>query len=398
MRIGYSTLVGLLSVVIGFATSAASQGVDPFAEAEAAMKLRQYSEAEGAFRRIADSAPDTVTWARASCQRARALMKLHRFDDAIIVLGKVVEFESDASPREARYIQLQRQKSDVLWQVGDCMVAKADYAGALDAYLGSARVHPGLSWCGNDAEERAKRLAVAAGSCYERLGRYREAVSLYLTVGDPRAADLYAAAGQLDDLRQILARQGREYIELTLARRGNTLTREVLERALASTPLRRAVDLYSRAEAGDWDAIVTELRSPGSLFAERFTPATVLAHYPKAAVSIVKVELEGDHYTHRHYLYQILGLCGTSEAIAILEGRAAAEANCWQAFSIVCALGTAGSGGTGALERLDDLPPRQITPNLRIAIDLYKYDDLPEPFRPMPFPAIPTNLVLPREL
>ena len=98
------------------------------------------------------------------------------------------------------------------WEIGLCKFALRDYPGALVAFRAS-RAYPFGSDCGNADREWEYRHGVLEGLTLEHLGRASEAIAsyaqaaTYTSTGGPAAAnrlfDLYAAAGQLPDLRKI---------------------------------------------------------------------------------------------------------------------------------------------------------------------------------------------------
>ena len=87
---------------------------------------------------------------------------------------------------------------------GNALYAQGKYEEALALYREGEKKDK-ATWCGTCSQQRLQEYLFAQAVCLDHLGRYEEAVPTYLRArsGHVRLADLYQAAGQLDDFRSL---------------------------------------------------------------------------------------------------------------------------------------------------------------------------------------------------
>jgi tetratricopeptide (TPR) repeat protein len=375
---------------------AAGQALDPLSEANRYFKERNYQAAVNIYQRILATNLDVPTKAKAWFNLGMTYQKLARYDDAINAFTQIFNMDvNDREPGGNIMEPYRNYRSRAQWEVANSLFAKGDYKGALEAYQTTRLKYPLQSWCGVEKRTAQYAYALHEGLSYEYLGLYREAVDSYLRIYAPRLVNLYEAAGQLDDLKEIISRRDRVYVASLANQLSTPVSPEDLERYRPSQILHDLLEIHALGEAHDWPALFNQLHnwSKGGGDGRQAEVVRMISRYPKETVPLLKKEL-GRLSVPPDLMYEALGLAGTSDAVATLKNKAKKEENIWSAMSLVHALSVAGKPGQKALKELDKIA----THNLRIAIDKYKSGELQEQYEKVRFPPIPSKLALPRDI
>ena len=390
------TALGAIAIVLGCGFVAFSQAVDPLTEGNKYFEQRNYQAAADVYRRIVRTDLDVPTKAKAWFNLGITYQKLGRHDDAINAFKQIFTMNvNDREPGGHIMEPYRNYRSRAQWEVGRSLFAKGDYKGALEAYQTTRLKYPFESWCNVGRELAQHQYALNEGLSYEHLGLYNEAVSAYLRAYVPRVAELYEAAGQLDDLKRFLDRKDEEYYSGTTELARQKFSKEEMKKYHPTSTLRRILKLYALAHTHDWPALIELLpkRSGGVGGINQDVLTRVLARGSKETMPLLKQELTKNEI-YPEAIYKVLGLARTPDAIAILKSVAAKEEGV-MVFHLVHALSLAGEPGEKALAELEKVANK----NLRMAIDQYKSGMLQEWYEPekVTFPPIPANLSLPKE-
>jgi tetratricopeptide (TPR) repeat protein len=371
---------------------------------------RDLEGAIGLWRRVAQDYPKTPSWGRAAFNIGYALKEQRKFQEAIPWFRKLLD--SDVDDREPSCDIMAPQmnyRPRAQREIADCLSALGDYAAALEAYRANREKYPFQSWCGNCQAEFAYEYAFYEGLCLEYLGRYDEAARAYFRAiregvlysgpsADIRVADLYQAAGQIQDLKNMLQH-------------------------VRSDIISRVLQIRELEKAQDWSALLELLHSKGSVLGpqreddcvgnwEATEAARIIArNHPKTfrllrehllacekAENTLACMQNRDSSLCRHaaveWCWYALGLCGTPDAVSMLKERARREKNCWRQGTILLALGSAGALGRAALEELT----RTGDEGTRRAIERRKEEAATWRDKPTAFPPIPRGIRLPSSL
>lgn len=410
--------------------------------ANKAYEARRYDEAAALWRRVERQWPNTPAWGKAAFNLGLDLKRQRKHDEAIAQFGRLLVGNVDDREAGAHIMENYRNyRPRAQWEIGQCLLAKGDHAGALAAFRMVPQKYPFQTWCGNEADAFAYRQTFYEGVCLEHLGRHGQAAANYyrattdatLSGGSAaalRLVELYAAAGQLADLRRVLddedARHARavapqvEALRKELREQGDRPSNPI-EGIIRRTgvnpqtrPLREILALRDLEAAGDWAALAARVKMGGSSggAVERHNlegnylaveAARLLARHPDQAVPHLVKRLGSDGGRHDDWIWYALGRCGTAEAVAVLKAQVASEwvANWYVAASLAHALGLAGDAGRDVLaeviaqaKRDDDrgqLQDLQTAAQRLLAGELGNTDDQDGPT----FPAVPERLRLP---
>ena len=272
-------------------------------------------------------------------------------------------------------------RHDVLWEIGQCKFTSRDYQGALTAFRKSREYRIGAS-CGNADRQWDYRHRLQEAVTLEYLGRTPEAVGLYtqaLRYMDGSAArdrlfDLYAATGQLDDLRHLAAGDGR-------AKRVDSVSYRF-----------RVADLEKHR---NWRGLVQQLRSHGRT--DRWLVVQALARHGDDTVPLLLAEVDKDAAGWPDipiWLWRAVGLAVTPRTATAIANRARREPITYAVSALIAGLRVAGPAGEQVLAALEKDPPSK----LRSALDRKPTADAIPNRDPMTFPPIPAKLRLPASL
>lgn len=391
------TALVVVAIVLGCSFVGFSQTVDPLTEGNKYFEARNYQLAADVYRRIVTTDLDIPTKAKAWFNLGITYQKLGRYDDAINAFTQIFTMNvNDREPGGHIMEPYRNYRSRAQWEVGRSLFAKGDYKGALEAYQTTRLKYPFESWCNVGRELAQHRYALHEGLSYEHLGLYNEAVSAYLRAYVPRVAELYEAAGQLDDLKRFLDRKDEESFNSATELARKKFSKEEMKKYHPTRNLHHILKIYALAHTRDWAALIQLLpkRSGGVGGINHDLVVRVLARDPRATVPLLKQELARNEI-YPEVIYKVLGFAGTPDAIATLKSIAAKEESI-MVFALVHALSLAGEPGEKALAELEKVANK----NLRIAIDQYKSGELQERHDPeaIRFPPIPANLSLPKGL
>lgn len=411
--------------------------------ANKAYEARRYDEAAGLWRRIERDWPNTPAWGKAAFNLGVDLKRQQKYDEAVAQFGRVLAGNVDDREEGADIMETYRNyRPRAQWEIAQCLLAKGDHAGALAPFVTVRQKYPFRSWCGNEIHAFARRHAFYEALCLEHLDRHAEAVANYYRAavafaGGPaapalRLVELYAATGQLADLRRALdeedARHARavapqiEALRKELRERGDRPSNpiegiirqtSVNARTLA---LRDLLALRYLEAAGDWAALAAQVKKGGSSVSAvqrtsregnplAVEAARLLARRPDRAVPHLAKRLGSDGGVHDGWIFYALGRCGTAEAVALLKAQVASERmeDSYAAASLAHALTLAGDAGRAALTDLiagakqdgDRGRLRQFrwAAERLLAGELAGVDEGDAP----PFPAVPEGLRLPTD-
>lgn len=382
------------------AVQALSQTADPLEEANRLYREGKFTQAATAYQTLLDKFSDAPTRAKIIFNLGKTYQQLKQYDKAIETFKSIFETKADDYESAEKLITANRDyRSHIPWEIGSSLFGKGDYSGALNAFRMTHEKYPFPCFCGTCLLNREYEYALYEAISLEYLNRYDEAVNLYWKIYEPRLAELYYAAGQLDDLKAIVAKKDEAYFAYTREKYG--LTRE---KAVNNSPMKNlkdAIAVYDMEKAGDWNGLTklairfASARGNG----RRNTAVEALARYPKEIFPFIKQKLDKlnapvritkleqlKELDEREYIgiyYEILAALKTDESIAFLKETALKERN-YDGFAIVRALDSAGEKGATALRELEPLAKE----NLKTAIGLQKTGGLETEKDIVVFPTI----------
>ena len=388
------TILVVIAIVLGGNFVAFSQEVDPLSEGNKYFEARQYGTAAAVYRRIASTNLDAPTKAKAWYNLGVTYQKLGQHDDAINAFTQIFSMNVNDREQGGHIMETFRNyRPRAQWLIGRSLFEKGDYKGALEAYQTARLKYPIQSWCNVEMDSAQYRYALHEGLTHEHLGQYTEAVNSYLRAYVPRVADLYDAAGQLDDLKRFLDKKDEEYFNSTSELARQKFSREEMKKYYPSRKVRDVLKIYELGQTRDWPALIELLRKwtlDGGGGGREDIVVRILARYPEETMPLLKKEL-GTTWIRRELIYKVFGYAGTPDAVAILKSFAEKEHGMSLAQSLIHALSLAGEPGEKAIAELD----KTAKDNLRRAIDQYKSGELREAYEPVRFPPIPARLSLP---
>ena len=389
------TTLLVIAIVLGGNFVAFSQTADPLSEGNKLFEARNYRAAADVYSRIVNTNPDTPTKAKAWFNLGVTYQKLGRYDDAINAFNQIFSMNVDDREPGGHIMELHRNyRSRAQWLIGRILFAKGDYKGALEAYQAARLKYRPKLVCNVELQSAEYRHALHEGLTYEHLGLYTEAVQSYFRTYLPRLVDLYEAAGQLDDLKQILAKRDQEYMNSVSEYAREKLSPERLQWHRPTRKVHEVLEIHALGHTRDWPALINLLRkwSLGGGDGREEVVVRLLARYPEETMPLLKQEL-GTTWVRRELIYKAFGFAGTPDAVATLKSIAEKEHGMSQALSLIHALSLAGESGEKAITELDQIA----RDNLRRAIDQYKSGELRESYEPVRFPKITAKLSLPKE-
>jgi len=358
---------------------------------------KQYAQAAAAYQNLLAKTTDAPTKAKILFNLGLTYQQLKQYDKAIENFRQIFEMKVDDREAGGNIMQAYRNyRPNAQWEIGNSFFAKGDYENALLAYRTTREKYPFRSWCGTCQGSFESRYVLYEAICLEYLGRYDEAVKLYLTIYEPRLAEIFYQAGQIEDLKAIIAKRDEVYIADGM--RKYAWTREKASEGLPSHYLNDAIKIYDLEKSENWVGLIKSavrfapLRRNG----RRNAAAEILARHPQKVLPLIKNDLNNPTDRTRIFLYyEVLGLTGTNESIAILKELAAKELNWWHVAELVKALGAAGDKGERALKELEP----NAKDNLKLAIERNKTGELDaESVNEIKFPTRAVNGRLPTNL
>lgn len=378
----------LIFLVLAFLNAASfGQTKDTFEAANQFYANRQYAQALSAYQKLLDETSDQPTKAKLVFNIGLTYQKLKKYDKAVETFKQIFAMEADDREAGGNIMQTYRNyRPNAQWEIGNSLFAKGDYEGALAAYRGSKEKHPFVSGCGTCRASQQYKYVLYEAVCLEYLGRYDEAVALYLQVDDPRLAEIYEANGQLEDLKTIIAKKDEpKIVEL---QKKYAWTREYIAGNLPSKQLSESVKIYELEKANDITALINLARqfSKSGGNGRQEVVAKMLARHPQQTVSFISSILKRDGYLPE-YFYQILGLTKTAEAVAILKTLAEKSYNWHDSVALIESLSLAVELGENALKELET---KQLSENMRLALRRYKDGELIDDVnKKIKFPSVP---------
>lgn len=390
-----TTLIAIV-IVLGCNFVVFSQTVDPLTEGNKFFEARNYQAAADVYRRIVRTNLDVPTKAKAWFNLGITYQRLRRYDDAINAFTQIFSMNvNDREPGGHIMEPYRNYRSHAQWQIGRSLFEKGDYKGALEAFQAARLKYPLQSWCNVERDSAGYRYALYEGLTYEHLGSYTEAVNSYLRAYVPRVAELYDAAGQLDDLKRFLDRKDGESYNATTELARERFSREEMKKYHPTRRVQNVLGIYALGHKRDWPALIDLLRkwSSGGGDGREDVVARILARYSEETMPLLKQEL-GTTWIRRELIYKVFGYAGTPDAVAILKSIAEKEHGMSLAQSLIHALSLAGEPGEKAITELDQIAKD----NLKRAIDQYRSGELQESYEPVRFPPIRAKLSLPKEL
>ena len=264
-----------------------------------------------------------------------------------------------------------------LWEIGLCKFALRDYQSALVAFRKS-RTFPFGSWCGNADREWEYRHGLYEGLTLELLGRAPEAIAPYAHAAsysddgggldaENRLFDLYVAAGQIADLRQIAAQDAH--------------IRGVAHRF-------RILDLE---QARAWPDLVNERRSRFPRHADLVAQA--VARHGDDTVPLLLIEVDKTSSVDRG-LWRTLGLSVTPRTTPAIVDRARRETRLAALVALVEGMRQAGAAGQAAIAGLE----KGAQGHLRTALDRPPGGVSPGKTGKVVFPPLPAKVRLPASI
>ena len=388
------TILLAVVMVLSVHLVAFSQDIDPLSEGNKYFESGNYRAAADVYRRIVSTNVDIPTKAKAWFNLGVTYQKLGRRDDALNAFTQIFSMNVDDREQGGHIMETFRNyRPRAQWLIGRILFQKGDYKGALEAYQTARLKYPIQTSCNVQEDAWRYRYALHEGLTYEHLGLYNEAVNSYLRAYVPRVADLYDAAGQLEDLKRFLESKDEESYNAASELARKKFSREEIKKYHPTRRVHNVMKVYALGQTRDWPALIDLLRkwSSGGGDGREDVVARILARYPEETMPLLKQEL-ATTWIRRDLMYKVFGYVGTPEAVAILKSIAEKAHAMEVALSLIHALSLAGEPGEKAIMELDKIAKD----NLKRAIDQHKSGELRESYEPVRFPPIPAKLTLPK--
>lgn len=250
-----------------------------------------------------------------------------------------------------------------------------NFESALISFRNAGKKYPFKSDCGRCIRDENYKTTLYEAATLERLNRNKEAFDAYFRIGHPRLIEIYGENKNFDKLIEITAKKNepaiREY------EKKYSYTREKIEYFLPTKNYADFFKAYHYSKNDDSAALMNELRklaaSPQDNYLKDWT-AKMLAANPRVAVPLVAAELK-NLKTYPYIFYRTLGFAATPEAIAILKNYGEKSNSWYESESIIASLILAGEAGKEAIKELEAKPLKE---NIKLAIEKYRNDELPE--------------------
>lgn len=377
----------LLTALIFLNVYSFAQATDSLAEANQLYVNKKYAEALAAYEKLLAESADAPTKAKIIYNIGLTYQKLKQYDRAVETFGQILALNVNDREAGGNIMQTYRNyRANAQWEIGNSLFAKGDYAGALAAYRTTKEKYPFQSWCGTCRRSIEYKYVLYEAICLEHLGRYDEAVSVYLKIYHPRLAELYEANGQLEDLKSIIAAKDAPLIAGYQKKYAWTL--EKIAESLPSRGLHEAIKIYELEKANN----ITALMNLARQFSQRGGDgrqeivARMLARHPRVVVPLIESLLRKDEYLPVFY-YQVLGRAATPQAIAILKEQGEKITNIWDAMVVVESFSLAGDASESTLKELE---AKKLSPNMEFVIRKYRNGEpIDETREKVDFPTVP---------
>lgn len=412
-------LAQLACILLLGATVAFAQEISPLEAANRTFQEGKHQEAERAFRELLARETDPAVRGKATFNLGLTLKKLSRYDEAIKVFESLIEQPvNDREPGGHLMEPYRNYRPRAKWEIGNCLLAKRDYAAAREAFRTTKEQYPFQSWCGNEQAAFQYRYAFFDGLCLEHLGRPAEAMSSYYQAAfggmglysSPevhfRMVNLYEATGQQQALLSLLDQIDTYFLSLfqrEANRSEQPLRNDILEKFRPTALMRRIVELRRFAAEGKRKELIACLKIKGSVTGppddngnwEALEAARLLALTPKestqALLSRVAHREGGEAMS---WIAYALSQCATDEGLEWIKSNVAQEENYWAARTLIYSLSKGGKKGNQVIAELEKTAKH----NLRIAILHCREGRLSDENIAPVFPELHRNIILPEKL
>jgi tetratricopeptide (TPR) repeat protein len=364
----------------------AAQEKDPLDEANQLYAAREYERAADAYQKLLAEFSDPPTRAKIIFNLGLTYKRLKQYDKAIETFNRIFAMTVNDREPGGNIMQLYRNyRPSAQWEIGNCLFAKGDYAGALAAYRATREKYPFQSGCGTCQASFEFRYVLHEAVTLEYLGRYEEAVASYLKIYHPRLVEIYEANGQLEDLKALIAAKDEPAILEKMQK--YAWTREKASEYLGAWQFREFFKIYEFGKAGN----ITALMSAARKHRRQSNPhlgdwiAKMLARDSRVAVPLIGSELK-NLQSDPQLFYRALAFVGSPAALAVLKENAEKVVNSNDAAAFVRALSLAGADGERTLKEIEE---KNTGENLKIAIRMYRDGRLNENSHELKFPPPP---------
>jgi tetratricopeptide (TPR) repeat protein len=306
-------------------------------------------------------------------------------------------------------------------QISECYFDQKAYEAALQACLTGRNKYPYETWCGNERSQRHYESLFFQALCLEGLHKYSAAMSCYVDAvllswgyfdidASRRIADLYEAAGQIQDLQNIMAEVEAKQIVHAKKAYGERWSSKIegeTRRHLSTAAVRGLLELRAKAKEGKREELIPLLKNEGTVArpyesyarngnwkgteSARLLALTPEKSVPELIKSASTVTNRSDG--HEIWIAYALGRCGTPEALDWLKGQTSSEEGIWDSMSLVYSISLAGEKGEQILQEFE----KTASGNLKISLEHYRNGRLIEKEKDR-FPPIPAKLKLPASL
>lgn len=354
-----------------------------------------YTQAVDAYRRLLTTTNDASTRAKVVFNLGMTYQKLRQHDLAIEQFKQIFALGADDNEPGGSIMETNRNyRSRAQWEIGNSLLANGDYEGALAAYRTTRDKYPFRSWCGTCSQDFSHRYLRYEALMLDYLKRFGEASGIYLKLDHPRVAEIYAAAGQLDDLKVVVDRLNEAHIAEQM--RKYSWSRAYASESMPLRKVHQASGLYEMEKSRNWAGLIKLAlqNGYGRGTGARNLASIILARNAIEAMPWLRPELNKRHPDRSHYVvYEILGRMGTDESVGILKAKAAAEQNWWEVAILVRELGAAGKKGIDALNEIEV----NAKDNLKLAIERFRKGKLHEDELLPDFPEVSLGSRLPAD-
>jgi len=327
----------------------------------------KYQNARDAYKALLDRTTDPPTRAKVVFNLGMTLQKLGQHDAAIDYFKQIFSIGADDREAGGNIMETYRNYSSrAQWEIGNSYFAKGDYENALAAYRLTREKYRFKSWCGTCMGSFEQRYLLYEAIMLDYLGRYSEASIPLLKADHPRVVEIYAEAGQLDDLKAYVSARSEVYIQQFMTK--NKWTREYASQYYS--PLRnvqRAISFYELEKAKNWTALIRAAINDQTGYENRNLAIKLLARNPSDVMPWLRPELARDDRSS-WVVSEILARMGTDGSLEILKNRAVRYSGWYDAAVIVRGIGAAGPKGVAILDQL--YPTSQV--NLKLAIERFR--------------------------
>jgi len=382
--------------------------------AERAHRAGHLGKALRQYRVVCTDYARSKSYGLAQFNAGMILKEQRQYDRAISEFHRLVSSnvnDRDMSPNIMVVSRNYRPRAQ--WEIGNCLFAKGDYRGALEAYRLTQDKYPLQSWCGNCRGMYEYRYAFYQGLCLDYLGSTSAAVKHYYRAvagsaglyshinAHRRLVDIYQSLRKLDVLRRLLDEMDARFQRQVEQRGGDP----ELRHRLPTTAMRRIMELRQHARDEKWAPLVALLKPNGTVAGpheadvrsenwEAVEVARGLAGRPKATTPLLLAALKSADNNRDKWIYFALGQCGTPEALRVLKAAAEKETNIWRCLALVYCVGLAGERGERVMGELE----KTAVGHLKTAIQRHRKGQLGEKGKEAVFPPVPRNANVPLSL